>query len=59
MGELNHVLLGTGLTPFKEIFSVLKENGFDGWICIEENSKMGVDGVRKSVKFVRKTWQKA
>lgn len=26
-------------------------------ICIEENSKMGIDGVRKSVKFVRKTWQ--
>ena len=56
-GELNHVLLGTGLAPFKDIFSVLKDNGFNGWICIEENSKMGIDGVRKSVKFVKNTWQ--
>lgn len=56
-GKLNHVLIGTGLTPFKEIFHILKESGFDGWICIEENSKMGIDGVRKSAKFVKNTWQ--
>ncbi len=58
-GELNHVLLGTGLTPFKEIFSILKENGFNGWINIEENSRMGIYGVNKSVEFIRKIWQES
>jgi sugar phosphate isomerase/epimerase len=56
-GELNHVLLGTGLVPFKAIFSLLKANGFDGWISIEENSRMGIEGIKKSVDFVRKLWQ--
>ena len=58
-GELNHVLLGTGLTPFKDIFSILKENGFNGWISIEENSRMGIYGVKKSVEFIRKIWQES
>jgi sugar phosphate isomerase/epimerase len=58
-GRLNHVLLGTGLVPFKEIFSILKESGFDGWISIEENSRMGIGGINKSIRFIRKTWKEA
>ena len=56
-GELNHVLLGTGLVPFKEIFSILKRNSFDGWISIEENSRTGIDGIKRSIDFVRNTWE--
>lgn len=58
-GTLNHVLLGTGLVPFKELFSRLKQAGFDGWICMEENSQMGQQGVQDAADFVRKTWQEA
>ena len=58
-GALNHVLLGTGLVPFKELFSRLKQAGFDGWICMEENSQMGQQGVQDAADFVRKTWQEA
>ena len=58
-GKLSHALLGTGLVPFKEIFRLLKENKFNGWICIEENSNTGVDGIIKSVEFVKKVWEEA
>ena len=58
-GELNHVLLGEGLVPFKEIFSLLKQNKFDGWICIEEGSNTGKEGIEKAIDFVKKTWAAA
>lgn len=58
-GALNHVLLGTGLVPFDQIFAYLKETNFDGWICMEENSRMGESGVREAAAYVRNTWQAA
>ncbi|MBI4244183.1 MAG: sugar phosphate isomerase/epimerase [Planctomycetes bacterium] len=58
-GELKPVLLGTGLVPFKEMFTMLKNARFDGWICIEEASFGGKENVKKSVDFVRKTWNEA
>lgn len=58
-GALNHCLLGTGLVPFEQLFSYLKRCGFEGWICIEENSGKGVQGVRDAANFVRQTWRDA
>jgi len=58
-GELRHVLLGTGLVPFQEIFTALKQAGFDGWICMEEGSKQGAPGVIAAAEFVRRTWAAA
>ena len=58
-GALNHVLLGTGLVPFKDLFFYLKRSGFGGWICMEENSQLGQQGVQNAADFIRKTWQEA
>jgi sugar phosphate isomerase/epimerase len=58
-GELRHVLLGTGITPFKQLFNCLKRNAWDGWICMEEASFQGKDGVEAAARFVRKTWETA
>lgn len=55
-GTLNHCEIGKGLAPFKEIFSLIKKNGFDGWICIEEGSMQGMYGIEKAVRYVRKVW---
>jgi sugar phosphate isomerase/epimerase len=55
-GELKPVLLGTGLVPFKEMFQVLRDAEFDGWICMEEASFKGPAGVKAAADFVRRVW---
>jgi sugar phosphate isomerase/epimerase len=58
-GELRPVQIGTGIVPFRKMFHMLKERGFDGWICIEEASSQGRPGFEAAVRFVRETWQEA
>jgi sugar phosphate isomerase/epimerase len=58
-GALEHVLLGTGVTPYPEIFSRLRAAGWDGWICMEEASKQGLAGIQAAADFVRRTWAAA
>lgn len=58
-GKLEPVLLGEGIVPFAEIFSFLRQEKFDGWICMEEASGAGKEGIRKAADFVRKTWAEA
>jgi sugar phosphate isomerase/epimerase len=55
-GRLAPTLLGLGIVPFGAVFSLLKKHGFDGWICIEEASFMGRQGVLDATKFVREKW---
>jgi sugar phosphate isomerase/epimerase len=58
-GQLKHTLLGTGLTPYPEIFRRLKKAGWDGWICMEEASYRGREGVILAADFIRATWAEA
>jgi sugar phosphate isomerase/epimerase len=58
-GVLQHVLLGTGATPYPSIFSRLKRANWDGWICMEEASFCGREGVKAASDYIRETWQKA
>lgn len=58
-GALEHVLLGTGVTPYPQIFRHLHGAGWDGWICMEEASKQGVEGIQAAAKFIRETWAQA
>ena len=55
-GELKPVIIGTGLLPYQEIFSLLINHSYNGWINIEEASGKGRDGVKKAVGFIRKVW---
>jgi sugar phosphate isomerase/epimerase len=55
-GMLKHVLLGTGITPYPAIFKELKLAGWDGWICMEEASFQGRQGVEAAALFIRQTW---
>ena len=59
VGRLNHVLLGTGVTPFKVLFHALKSSGWDGWICMEEASGLGRQGVETAAKTIRRIWTEA
>jgi sugar phosphate isomerase/epimerase len=58
-GELRHVLLGTGVTPFVQMFARLRQAGWDGWICMEEASNMGRQGVEAAGDFIRRSWEQA
>jgi sugar phosphate isomerase/epimerase len=58
-GALNHCLLGTGITPYSSLFACLKRNGWDGWICMEEASMLGQEGVERAASFVRASWEAA
>lgn len=58
-GALKPVMVGTGLVPFREMCSVLRGAGFDGWVCIEEASHQGEAGIKVAAQFVRKAWEEA
>ncbi|HEX9015051.1 MAG TPA: sugar phosphate isomerase/epimerase family protein [Chloroflexota bacterium] len=58
-GQMSHVLLGTGVTPYAAFFEKLVSAGWDGWICLEEASYQGREGVKAAISFVRKTWNEA
>ena len=50
--NLKHGVIGKGLNNYDEIFSVLKAEGFDGWISIEDGVN-GMDELKESVRFLR------
>jgi len=50
--NLKHGVIGRGLNNYDEIFSMLKTEGFDGWISIEDGIN-GIDELRESVRFLR------
>ncbi|MHB0856432.1 MAG: sugar phosphate isomerase/epimerase family protein [Anaerolineae bacterium] len=58
-GALKHVLLGTGVTPYVSLFGRLQQAGWDGWVCMEEASNLGRDGVAQAARFVREAWEAA
>ena len=58
-GEFETVLVGTGASPINQVLSILKRNGFDGWLSIEEASRTGEEGFEKAVPFVRRAWEEA
>lgn len=55
-GCFSPVAIGTGVVPNKEVFQYLKSRGFDGWLCIEEASGCGLEGIRTAYDFVRHVW---
>jgi sugar phosphate isomerase/epimerase len=58
-GKLEHVLLGTGITPYRAIFGRLHQAGWDRWICMEEASYQGRTGIEQAARFIRKSWAEA
>ena len=58
-GKFDPVMIGTGVTPNREIFRFLKAHGFNGWLCIEEASHTGLNGIRNAVETTRNLWEQA
>jgi len=53
MGAFEFVTIGTGLAPIREVLSRLREQGYSGWVGIEEASRTGKDGFRHAVQYTR------
>lgn len=49
--NLRHGVIGKGLNDYDAIFATLKEEGFDGWISIEDGEN-GMEELRESVAFL-------
>jgi sugar phosphate isomerase/epimerase len=58
-GRFQPVPVGTGAVSFPQIFQYLKSRGFDGWLCIEEASFTGSEGIRRAIAYTRNTWDTA
>ncbi len=58
-GELKPVLLGSGITPIRAMFERLAAAGWDGWLCMEEASFHGQEGIEAASHFVRSAWKQA
>lgn len=58
-GKFAPVLIGTGVTPIRECFAYLKQQGWDKWLCIEEASYQGVEGIARAVENTRRLWREA
>lgn len=58
-GEFSPTVIGTGATPIRQIFHCLKAHGFDGWVCIEEASGGGLEGIRQAYHTVKGLWAEA
>lgn len=56
-GYFEPCLVGAGVAPVREIFATLHKMGFDNWISVEEASKLGEDGFRQAIPYVKRVWQ--
>lgn len=54
IGKWTPVSIGQGLVNFDEVFKILKKHNFDGWVCIEEASNNGFNGITDAIAFARK-----
>jgi sugar phosphate isomerase/epimerase len=55
-GKFSPVTIGSGVVPNKEVFDLLKQRHFNGWICIEEASGKGLEGIKSAHDYVRSVW---
>lgn len=55
-GYFEPCLLGTGVAPVQAIFATLVQQGFDGWVSVEEASKTGEAGFRTAIPLAEQLW---
>ena len=53
-GVFEFVTVGTGIAPIREVLKRLREQGYTGWVGIEEASRTGRNGFRQAVQYTRR-----
>ncbi len=59
VGVFEAVRVGTGASPIPQVFSCMRQAGYDGWLSIEEASRSGQKGFQQSIAYVRNAWEQA
>lgn len=59
VGVFEPVRIGTGASPIPQIFSRIRQAGYDSWLSIEEASRSGQQGFEQAIAYVRNTWEHA
>jgi len=55
-GEYPHQIAGQGSVNFPAGFRILHEAGYDGWLSSEYNGNQGLEGLKRSLDYIRTTW---
>ncbi len=55
-GEYPHRIAGEGAVDFPAGFRILREAGYDGWLSSEYNGTEGMEGLRRSLEYLRRMW---
>jgi sugar phosphate isomerase/epimerase len=55
-GKLVHWGVGEGIVDFPPVLRLLKADGYDSWICIEDNNPQGDDSTKRSLIWLRDLW---
>ncbi len=56
-GSFKPVVPGTGASPHASLLKILRAEGFDGWISVEEASGNGLDGLAAGFRHADAVWQ--
>jgi len=58
-GKYEHTACGEGAVDFPSLFRLLKEINYAGWLSVEYNGSEGLAGLKRSLDYVRRTWDGA
>lgn len=58
-GHFEPVVVGQGVAPVRDIFQMLVDHGFDGWVSVEEASGTGEAGFRSAIPKTEELWLQA
>ena len=53
-GEFCPTKIGSGVVPNEQFIDYLKDNKFKGWLCIEEASGNGIEGIKDAFLYIQK-----
>ena len=57
VGVFESVRIGTGASPIPQVFSRMRQSGYDGWLSIEEASRSGQEGFEQAIAYVQDAWE--